>query len=634
MFLSKLCLWNFRKFGSTVTLDLSKPNLELSFQKGLNLLIGENDSGKTAIIDAIKLVLKTHSSEWIKIEHEDFHKGSDRLRIECYFEGIEDYEAKNFIEWLGWNDTEKTAFLKVFLDVSRKEGRILPADIKAGADNEGGVITANARDKIKITYLRPLRDAVTELSSRRNSRLSQILYSHDAFKDKTSHRLMNLAGKLNNEVAAYFRGEEADGTVLGADDQGGKALKSVMDIYLQQFSGKNTHFRMNDQDLKNILESLCLLFEDGYNLGLGSHNLLCIAAELLHLQKSGWDGLRLGLVEEIEAHLHPQVQMQVIETLQSQAAVNQIQLIFTTHSPNIGSKINLENLVICQNDKTFSMGSGYTKLESTDYSFLQRFLDATKANLFFARGVILVEGWAEELLLPVLAKKIGYNLTEKAVSVVNIGNTAFLRYAQIFQRKELPDMDVKVAIVTDVDVKPLLADEKKEIDDPAGGGGKVQVPYLQTEIDARLAAAITFKTTKYSGQAVKTYVSPLWTLEYCIASSLKLRKLFYRSVLQALLEQKRDEGVSAVAAYERAITDIDTHFNNWSDPADVVAYAIYDHILNGHTTLPIAKDKISKTIIAQIFAGNLVDDTSIADLDTETSLNYLFKAIAYAADNR
>ena len=81
MYLEELRLWNFRKFGSMATIDLTKPDLQLAFQKGLNLLIGENDSGKTAIVDAIKLVLKTHSSEWIKIENEDFHQNTDRLEI-------------------------------------------------------------------------------------------------------------------------------------------------------------------------------------------------------------------------------------------------------------------------------------------------------------------------------------------------------------------------------------------------------------------------------------------------------------------------------------------------------------------------------------------------------------------------
>ena len=58
MYLSNIKLWNFRKFGAEGEINLEKPNLNLTLTKGLNVIIGENDSGKTAIIDAIKLVLK------------------------------------------------------------------------------------------------------------------------------------------------------------------------------------------------------------------------------------------------------------------------------------------------------------------------------------------------------------------------------------------------------------------------------------------------------------------------------------------------------------------------------------------------------------------------------------------------
>ena len=72
MYLSNIKLWNFRKFGSDGEFELEKPDLDLSFTNGMNVLIGENDSGKSAIIDAIKLVLKTHSYEWIRVEDDDF----------------------------------------------------------------------------------------------------------------------------------------------------------------------------------------------------------------------------------------------------------------------------------------------------------------------------------------------------------------------------------------------------------------------------------------------------------------------------------------------------------------------------------------------------------------------------------
>ena len=74
MYLSNIKLWNFRKFGTLGDIDLQCPNLDLSFTKGLNVLIGENDSGKSAILEAIKMVLKTHAYERLMWVKEDFYE--------------------------------------------------------------------------------------------------------------------------------------------------------------------------------------------------------------------------------------------------------------------------------------------------------------------------------------------------------------------------------------------------------------------------------------------------------------------------------------------------------------------------------------------------------------------------------
>ena len=529
MFLANLKLWNFRIYGTDGSFDITKPNLYLDFRNGINVLIGENDSGKTGIIDAIKIILKTHSAEWIKIEEEDFFLAAERLRIECRFRGFTDDEAKHFTEWLDWVDEAGTGrpYLTVSYDVTRTDGKILPSDIRAGIDNAGHILTAEAKEMLKTTYLRPLRDAKSELSPKRNSRLSQILYSHAAFGDKRTHRLINLAGTLNKEIAEYFKGKDAGGRDLQGGDLLGKEVKAVIDTYLGQFSQKQALFKMTSADLRSILESLCLLFEDGYNLGLGSHNLLCIASELLHLKKDNWDGLRLGLIEEIEAHLHPQVQLQVVEALKAHS--KDMQLIFTTHSPNIGSKVPLDNLIICSNGKAFPLTKGQTKLDNSDYKFLEIFLDATKANLFFSKGVILVEGWAEEILVPAIANAIGIKLTEAGVSVINVGSIAYLRYSKIFLRTAAPEMDIPVAIITDVDVRTY---EKVLITDEEGrpvlnAGGKQQYDY--TLIDpAKTAADVTAKmqTIDQSEGVVRYFIAGAWTLEYALNASQCFGALF------------------------------------------------------------------------------------------------------------
>src|SRR5690606_8365371 len=356
------------------------------------VIIGENDSGKTAIIDAIKLVLKTHSYEYIRVDDKDFYQDANRFRIELKFEDLKPEEAKNFTEWLGWIGTGEEAkpFLKLNYDVKRQTGKITPTDVKAGVDEEGYMLSSETKEYFKATYLKPLRDAENELVAKRNSRLSQILLGDEAFKGKEKDNdLVKIFSGLKEELENYFKGVDNTGQPKATE---GKQIKDKNDNYNERFYSKNneSEFESTSTDIKSILEKLALTLKGEPNPGLGTLNRLFMAAELLHLTKSNWTGLRLGLVEELEAHLHPQAQMQVIEAFQKQ---DTIQLILTTHSPNLASKLKLENLIICNNGYGFPMGNTFTKLGSDNYKFLEKFLDTTKANLFFAKGVILVEGW-------------------------------------------------------------------------------------------------------------------------------------------------------------------------------------------------------------------------------------------------
>ena len=571
MYLSNIKLWNFRKYGND-TFNIEEPNLDLNFTEGLNVLIGENDSGKTAIIDAIKIVLKTHSYEYIKIEADDFYNNSDRLRIELKFKGLLDEEAKNFTEWLTWEGQgeESTPILRVFYDVKRKDYKILPSEVKAGADTEGYSLTAEAREYLKATYLRPLRDAENELISKRNSRLSQILLGDDIFKEKDiPHPLVEEFKNINSSIEDYFK-EGAQ----GAD------IKKKIDSYIKGFYGeeKESLFEASKNDIKSILEKLSLSLNGQKNVGLGTLNRLFMAAELLHLNKENWEGLRLGLIEELEAHLHPQAQMQVIETLQKQ---DEVQLIITTHSPNLASKIKLKNLIICNGNNAFPMGKDYTKLNEDSYVFLEKFLDVTKSNLFFAKGVILVEGWAEEILIPSLAKAIGIDLTAKGVSVVNIGNVGFDHYSKIFLRKNVPFMNIPVAVVTDCDVREYEVN-----------GNEYE---RKDNIDSERGTKISEIESK-SSQNVKYFVAPRWTLEYCLNLSDTLKQ-----------------------ECQKIVKSIHTR-SGWDSD--------FEKELAGK----LIRQTLNKTRIAYELA-NYLDGLENISLEENDTICYLKKAIEYAAGN-
>lgn len=596
MFISNIKLWNFRKFGTEGQLDLERPNLALDLNKGLNVIVGENDSGKTAIIDAVKLVLKTHSYDYIRVDDNDFYSASEHFRIELTFEGLTPQEAKNFTEWLGWigdSGDQVKPFLKLSFDGRRKDNKIFPADIKAGVDDEGYLLTAEAKEYLKVTYLKPLRDAESELVAKRNSRLSQILLADEAFKGKEkTNDLVQIFSGLKIGLENYFKGEferevcKDDGTkeVIKPDD--GKKIKEKIDSYINQFygSGAETEFSAISNDIKSILEKLTLKLLDEPNPGLGSLNRLFMAAELLHLNKSNWTGLRLGLIEELEAHLHPQAQMQVIEALQKQ---ENIQLILTTHSPNLASKLKLENLIICNNSNAFPMGESFTKLEPDNYKFLEKFLDTTKANLFFAKGVILVEGWAEEILIPSLAKAVGINLTEKGVSVVNIGHTGFDHYANIYLRKSEPHMQIPVAVITDSDVRTY---EKKGDDVLKRDAEKIH------EETKRKIDGIESK----SEENVKYFATQNWTLEYALFNSKSLKIVFESAVKDV-----------------HSGTDWNTNFEL------VLAKKLIDKSLK--------KTKIAYKIASAIDEDLINEHQRKIKIAEDDSINYLVSAIKYAS---
>jgi putative ATP-dependent endonuclease of OLD family len=653
MYLSSLKLWNFRKYGSSADeLDLRKPDLEVPFTQGLNVLIGENDSGKTTIVDAIKLVLHTHSGEWIRLAPEDFYRPANRLRIECRFGALSDAEAMHFVEWLGMvGEGEKAVpYLKVMVDVTKKGNELFHYDVRAGADDEGHRLDAEARDYLLTTYLRPLRDAKTELVPKRNSRLSQILSGLPAFKGKEEHELSLISKCFECLLRMYFKRDHKDRGCPetdcpyrerfypdGSDPDKEAAIRTSLQSMLNDFFGHANYqatFGVMNRELRSILEQFKLSLSDE-ELGLGSQNLLFIAAELLNLQRANWTGLRLALIEELEAHLHPQAQMRVIEYLQEAAEgkvtiekkgheesepkkdtskepangqennPNEFQTILTTHSPNLGSKVRLKNVIICHGTHVFPMGSEHTKLEGPDYAFLERFLDVTKANLFFAKGVILVEGPSEELILPALAKKAGHDLTKAGVSIVNVGNTAFLRYAKVFQRKNGLPMGIPVAVVTDLDIKP---DEYKAVDADA-----------KTEKDFDVKLATNAKAEKYDGQKVKAFVSPHWTLEYCIARSETLCPLLYQAIKDAIDEMRKD-GKSIAA-----ITDTYEVFSENREQKDI-ALDLCQNL--------IVRKEISKPIVAQHFTRLLEGaDIERTDLMHEDSTKYLIDAIKHVTSN-
>jgi putative ATP-dependent endonuclease of OLD family len=177
MYLSHLSLSNFRQFGE-------KDNkLELSLKRGVNALVGRNDSGKSAVIDAIRYALLTRDQSYIRVQPEDFHIGTsgaqaDEISIRCRMSDLNDDEKGAFAEYLTYEGCEVS--LLVNWSARRRSDspsarRWVDVSVRSGVDGVGPTFEASVRELLSSTYLRPLRDAAREMSSGRGSRLAQIL---------------------------------------------------------------------------------------------------------------------------------------------------------------------------------------------------------------------------------------------------------------------------------------------------------------------------------------------------------------------------------------------------------------------------------------------------------------------------
>lgn len=367
MFLSILRIWNFRKYGSG---ENDEPGIVIHFHDGVNVLIGENDSGKTAIVDAIRYVLRTQSGEFIQFDDKDFYqdkKGNrmDEFKIECVFDGLSDQDAGLFWEWLSWNDDKTKYLLKVWLNVKRKDNVIMPS-FSAGIEGQADRMDSEARDLLKVVYFKPLRDALTDMTHGYKSRLAQILGAHELFKtqkdthgNNTKHKLEKDYEGLKERIEDYFKAGK-DGEKITEDING-----FLKDHFLLNGDSRTAEIKLVGGELTEILRLLDLTM-GGNKSGLGTLNLLCIAAEML-LFNNQKKGLKLALVEELEAHLHPQYQLRLIEYISSQQKNEQF--ILTTHSITLASKIKLENLIVLKGKYAYPMSPADTLMRPADYNF-------------------------------------------------------------------------------------------------------------------------------------------------------------------------------------------------------------------------------------------------------------------------
>ena len=517
MYISELILENFRGF---------KDKKSIFFNEGTNIIIGHNNAGKTSIIKALELVFGDGKSKSLSID--DFNKNitieelkesppkitiaaklteskdeeeySDDLitvstwltKLDKPYEALityefflpekEDDEYKKIISKIDSNDVHD-----YWREIEYNFIRKYVYKIYIGNPEHKNVVDPETINKFDFQFLTAIRDVERDLFTGRNTLLKEVIDFFIDYEVKISSDIDE--NEKLEEIQRRKRkfSEDAD-KLISVLQERMKLGKKHMLKYAEEtgaaFDNLKPSFEGRILDIE-LYSALKLIVEDetGFKLpvsqnGLGYNNLIYISLLLAKMQKDA-SGEYLGsnaktfsilAIEEPEAHLHPNMQYKFLKFLKQNQEEQVRQIFITSHSPNITAAASLDDLIIlCKEKDEISIaypGKVFTDSEEDVISknYVQRFLDVTKSDMFFAKNIIFVEGISEQLLIPEFARILGYDLVDSHTSVINIGGRYFEHFLKLFDTSRSGyAINKKVACITDLDpVKKKIGEKSWE----------------------------------------------------------------------------------------------------------------------------------------------------------------------------